>query len=113
MSIVKIAVFRAETDRLFRLANAHYHACVGVREVQGWQVVASRVLDETAELSCKRATPYDLDQWARAVQALKDCLAASMERVTQLQAKDSQPSQRPILRIVSRSENYSGSDRIH
>lgn len=113
MSIVKIAVFRAETDRLFRLANSHYHACVGVREVQSWQVTASRVLAESVELSCKRATAYDLDQWAKAVQALKDCLAASVERVAQLQAKDSKPSQRPILRVVSRSENYSGGDRIH
>lgn len=113
MNTVKVAVLRTETDRLFRLANSHYHACVGVREVQGWQEVANRVLDESALLSCKRATVYDLDQWTSAVQALKDRLAASVERLAQLQAKDVKPSQRPILRVVSPCENYSQNDRIH
>lgn len=113
MNTVKVAVLRAETHRVFRLANSHYHACIGVREVQGWQEVANRVLDESALLSCKRATAYDLDQWTSAVQALKDRLAASVERLAQLQAKDAKPSQRPILRVVSPCENYSQNDRIH
>ena len=113
MNTVKVAVLRTETDRLFRLANTHYHACVGVREVQNWQAVANRALDDTAQLACKRATAYDLDQWASAVQALKDRLAASVERVAQLQVKDVQSSKRPILRVVSACENYSQKDRIH
>lgn len=113
MNTVKVAVLRTETDRVFRLANSHYHACIGVREVQSWQEVANRALDESAQLSCKRATTYDLDQWADAVQALKDRLAASVERVAQLQAKDAKPSQRPVLWVVSPCENYSQNDRIH
>jgi hypothetical protein len=54
-----------------------------------------------------------LDQWTSAVQALKDRLAASVERLAQLHAKDAKPSQRPILRVVSPCENYSQNDRIH
>ena len=113
MNTVKVAVLRTETDRLFRLANSHYHACVGVREVQSWQEVANRALNESALLSCKRATTYDLDQWASAIQALKERLAASAERLAQLQAKHVKPSQRPILRVVSLCEYYSFNDRIH
>lgn len=113
MSTVKVNVFRAETDRLFRLANSHYHACVGVSEVQSWQVIANRVLAETSQLTCKRASAYDLEQWANAIQALKDCVQASVERLAQLKAKDAPKYQRPNLRIVSPCESYSQGDRIH
>lgn len=113
MNTVKVAVFRNETDRLFRLANSHYHACVGVREVESWQAIATRVLVEIADLTCKRATSYDLEQWAEAVQSLKDSVAGSVERLARLQNDKASNAQRPGLRIVSQLESYSHSDRIH
>ncbi len=87
MSIVKISVFRAETDRLFRLANSHYHACVGGGEVRDWQAIASRVLAETAELDCNRASSYDREQWREAVQSLNSRLEESVERLVLLDAE--------------------------
>ncbi|MBD8828984.1 hypothetical protein [Pseudomonas sp. CFBP 13602] len=110
MKTVKVAVLRNETDRLFRLANSHYHACVGVIEVQRWQAMAARVLDETAHLTCKRATAYDLAQWAEAVDVLKATLARSAERVQQIQTEKPKP---PVLRLVAACERYSHSDKIH
>lgn len=113
MNTVKVSVFRNETDRLFRLANVHYHSCVGVREVQSWQDTASRVLVEAAQLACKRASVYDLQQWAEAVKVLKGSLEASVERLAGLRAEGSSQAKRPTLRIVSPCESYSQSDRIH
>lgn len=113
MNTVKVSVFRNETDRLFRLANVHYHSCVGVREVQSWQDTASRVLVEAAQLSCKRASVYDLEQWAEAVQVLKGSVEASVERLAGLKAEDSNKVKRPTLRIVSPCESYSQGDRTH
>jgi hypothetical protein len=107
MNNVKVAVLRNETDRLFRLANSHYHACVGVSEVKSWQELAKRVLDESAQVSCKRAGEYDLDQWAKAVQALADAAVASVERLHQLSIEQARPAQRPALHIVNSSENVS------
>ncbi|MGC6373664.1 hypothetical protein [Pseudomonas sp. S2.OTC.A_B10] len=113
MNTVKVAAFRNETDRLFRLANSHYHACVGVREVKSWQGIAARALAETADLSCNRATAYDLVQWSDAVKSLKDSVAASVQRLERLQEEQTRKAQRPILRILSPSENYTQGDRIH
>jgi hypothetical protein len=113
MNIVKVVVFRNETDRLFRLANNHYHACVGVREVESWQGIATRVLSETSDLVCKRASPYDQQQWAEAVQSLKDSVTASVERLARLKNDQATMSKRPNLRVISPCESYSHSDRIH
>lgn len=110
MYIVKIAVLRNETDRLFRLANTHYHACVGVIEVQIWQTVARRALADTEPLTCKRATPYDLQQWAEAVNGLTATLAASADRIERI--KSQKPSPR-ALRLVEACELYSQNDRMH
>nr|BCU00336.1 hypothetical protein [uncultured bacterium] len=113
MNTVKVAFFRNETDRLFRLANSHYHACVGAREIESWQGIATRALAETADLACKRASPYDQEQWAEAVRSLKDSVAASVERLARLQDDKSSTAQRSCLRIVSPCESYSHSDTIH
>lgn len=107
MNAVKVAVLRNETDRLFRLANSHYHACVGVREVQNWQGIAQRALGESEQLSCKRATEYDLAQWASAVEVLKGTLAASVERLATLAANQAKSPQRHALQIVNTSEKVS------
>jgi hypothetical protein len=107
MSAVKVAVLRGETDRLFRLANSHYHACVGVREVQNWQEIAKRVLEESAQISCKRAGQYDLEQWAKAVQTLADTITASVERLHRLSSEQTRLTQRPALQIVKPAENGS------
>ena len=109
MNTVKVAVLRNETDRLFALANNHYHACVGVSEVESWIVSASRALKDCAQLVCKRATPYDLEQFASAQQALLDRLTESSGRLEQPEVQ----SRRPRLSILSASEDYGRGDRIH
>ena len=67
---VKVALFRSEADHLFRLANVDYHACVGAHELRNWHTIAARVLAEVKHYECKRATPYDREQFRRAVGAV-------------------------------------------
>lgn len=113
MNTVKVAAFRNETDRLFRLANADYCACVGVREVENWQKVASRALAESADLACNRATAYDHEQWASALKALKDTLEDSAARLERIKADTAAKAKRPTLRVLSPCEIYSHDDRTH
>ena len=68
---LKVAAFRAEADHLFRLANVDYHACVG------------------AHCECKRATPYDLEQFRKAVEAVKERITQAVERGQAKAANDS------------------------
>jgi hypothetical protein len=35
--IVKVATFRDSIDRLFRVVNVDYHACVGAAELAQWE----------------------------------------------------------------------------
>ena len=109
MNTVKVAVLRNETDRLFALANNHYHACVGMSEVESWVESARRALKDCEQLACKRASAYDLEQFADAKLALSRRIAESASR---LQQPEPQP-RRPRLSILSPSEDYGRSDRIH
>ncbi|QOR45274.1 hypothetical protein [Trueperella pecoris] len=84
--IVNVAEFRQETDRLFRVANVDYHACVNAQEVRNWLVVAGRALEECAALQTKRAKAYDLDQFKDAVRALECRVSQSGERIRYLEA---------------------------
>ena len=84
---VKVAKYRDETDHLFRLANVDYHACVGVREVECWKETAARVLAQTEGLQCLRASAYDREQFAKAVEAVKSQLIAANTRIAQLANK--------------------------
>lgn len=106
MNTVKVAVLRNETDRLFRLANVHYHACVGIAEVEGWKTSATRALGESSQLVCKRASAYDQEQYAQAIAALTQRVADAAVRIAQLQREALQD--RPSLRIVTLDGN-----RIH
>lgn len=85
---VKVAVFRNETDRVFRAANVHYHACVNAFELENWQGIARRALESVQGLTCARASAYDLEQFNQAVAALQSRLAASVERVETLKASE-------------------------
>jgi len=86
---LKVAAFRAEADHLFRLANVDYHACVGVHELDNWRAVAGRVLAEVEHCECTRATPYDREQFRRAVEAVKERMAQAVERGRVKAANDS------------------------
>ena len=86
---LKVAAFRAEADHLFRLANVDYHACVGAHELDNWRAVAGRVLAEVEHCECKRATPYDLEQFRKAVEAVKERITQAVERGQAKAANDS------------------------
>ena len=64
---VIVAIFREEYDHLFRLANVDYRACVSAAELARWKDTVARVLTESQSLACKRATPYDQAQMAKAI----------------------------------------------
>ena len=84
--IVKVAEYRSATDRLFRIVNVDYHACVGVIEVQNWQEIAQRVLTEVEPLECKRATAYDHEQFSSAVQSARAQILRSQTRLEELRS---------------------------
>ena len=79
--LVKVAEFRSSTDHLFRLANVDYHACAAAREVRNWQTRAQRVLALAKDMECKRASAYDLEQYAQALDAVQGSLASSTQRI--------------------------------
>lgn len=84
---VKVAKYRNEADHLFTLARVDYQACVGVREVEHWKETAARVLAQTEGLQCLRASAYDREQFAKAVEAVKAQLIAADNRIAQIQRK--------------------------
>ena len=84
--IVKVATFRDSIDHLFRVVNVDYHACVGAGELRNWQGTARRVLAEVEGLECKRANPGDREQQRRSIEAVRERLAHSQERIAQLEA---------------------------
>lgn len=81
---LKVAAYRAEIDRLFRLANVDYHACVSAGEIQNWQMIARRGLSDSADITCPRSNDYDKDQFRQAVACVKETLNRSDERIHQL-----------------------------
>jgi hypothetical protein len=84
---IKVAAYRAETDHLFRVANVDYHACVGVGEVENWQRIACCVLAGVEGIECKRASAYDVEQFAQAVAAVKSRLDDSVQRIAAIKAE--------------------------
>ena len=84
-----LASFRAKADHLFRLANVDYHACVGVHELDNWRAGAGRVLAEAEHCECKRTTSYDLEQFRKAVEAVKERITQAVERSQAKAANDS------------------------
>jgi hypothetical protein len=84
---VKVAKYRNETDHLFRIARLDYNACVGVREIERWKETAGRALTEAKGLQCIRATAYDREQFASAIEAVTQQLIAADAYIAQLQSK--------------------------
>lgn len=97
--IVRVAVFRQETDRLYGLVNRDYHACKGVVEVENWKRMTIRVLSEVEGLLCNRASPYDVEQHEKAVEAAKARLELVDHRIEELKAKSLQRDSRTEARL--------------
>jgi hypothetical protein len=91
MTTVKVSTFRDSTDRLFRVINVDYHACVGLGELRSWVGIAERFLAEVSNLECKRASAYDLEQHRRSLIATSERLAQGQARI-QLLELEAQPA---------------------
>mgnify|MGYP000657488434 FL=1 len=72
MQKVKVSEYRRLSDRLFDLANKHYHACVGAKELESWQVSALSAFAEGTITQCARANAIDRQQFSDALKALSD-----------------------------------------
>lgn len=96
---VRVAVFRQETDRLFGLVNRDYHACKGLIEVENWKRITTRVLGEVEGVICLRASPYDLEQHAKAVEAAKSRLEQVAQRIIDLQDANGRRAGKPAVRL--------------
>lgn len=92
---VKVAVFRQAYDHLFRIANVDYHACVGAGEVENWKRSAARMLSEYELYHCGRAQAYDLEQFAKAVEAVRVCLVSADDRIKKYAAESSERRSAP------------------
>ena len=66
--------FRNAYDRIFRLVNADYHACVSHHERLSFAKILSHQLSKILVIECKRANAYDKEQYERAINAAKACL---------------------------------------
>ena len=96
---VKVAIFRNETDRLSRLVNCDYHACVGAGEVKNWKRITSRVLAEVEAIACNRATAYDLERFDRAIADAKSRLIQADERIAVLEEQSPRRQVRPVVKL--------------
>jgi hypothetical protein len=85
MTTVKVSTFRDSTDRLFRVINVDYHACVGLGELRSWVGIAERFLVEVSNLECKRANEYDRSQHDRSIEAARERLTVARKRIAELQ----------------------------
>lgn len=85
MTTVKVSTFRDSTDRLFRVINVDYHACVGLGELRSWVGIAERFLAEVSNLECKRANEYDRSQHDRSIAAARERLTVARNRIAELQ----------------------------
>jgi hypothetical protein len=88
---VIVAIFRDQYDRLFQLSNADYHACVSAAEFARWKDTVARVVTESEGLECKRATPYDQAQMAKAIATAKTRMSQADVRMIQLRRPHSVP----------------------
>lgn len=87
ITLVRVAKFRDETDHLHRLAHVDYHACASVSEVENWKETAARVLAQVEGMTCNRASAYDRDQFAKAIEAVQSQLVAADTRIASLKAR--------------------------
>jgi hypothetical protein len=85
MTTVKVSTFRDSTDRLFRVINVDYHACVGLGELRSWVGIAERFLAEVSNLECKRANEYDRSQHDRSIEAARERLRVARKHIAELQ----------------------------
>jgi hypothetical protein len=88
MTTVKVSTFRDSTDRLFRVINVDYHACVGLGELRSWVGIAERFLAEVSSLECKRANEYDRSQHFRSMEAARERLRVARKRIAELQSAE-------------------------
>jgi hypothetical protein len=96
MTTVKVADFRNSTDHLFRVVNVDYHACVGLRELRGWIIIAERVLAEVESLECNRASEYDHEQHGRSIEAARERLTTANERIAAMESTAREFESRPV-----------------
>jgi|AutmiccommunBRH5_1029478.scaffolds.fasta_scaffold63363_1 hypothetical protein len=96
MTTVKVSTFRDSTDRLFRVINVDYHACVGLGELRSWLGIAERFLAEVSNLECKRANEYDRSQHDRSIEAARERLTVARERVATLELTDREFESKPV-----------------
>jgi hypothetical protein len=88
MTTVKVSTFRDSTDRLFRVVNVDYHACVGLGELRNWVGIAERFLAEVSNLECKRANEYDRSQHDRSIEVARERLTVARNRIAELQSAE-------------------------
>ncbi len=105
--LVRVAEFRQEIRALERQVNVHYHACVGVGEVQRWMAVTALRASELKSLRCVRAAPEDRASQVRAIEQAQAQLLAATLRVSELQ------SRRPVSEPVQVATRVEGSGVIH
>lgn len=98
---IKVSAYRNVTEHLFRIANVDYNACVGARELGSWKDTAAGVLDVAESMQCSRASPYDRDQFARALAAVKARLLNADARLAQSQVKAKCQSAVPMTRCAN------------
>lgn len=82
---VPVSDFRNAIDYLFDLVNIHYHACVGKQELNDFFVRLKRNHAKLSGLTCKRAKPYDIEQFQRALAAAEACLFKAGARLIEAQ----------------------------
>mgnify|MGYP006185414659 CR=1 FL=1 len=85
---VPVYDFRNAIDSLFDQVNVHYHACVGSGEIADFLARLKRNHTRLLGLTCKRAKPYDFEQYERALAAAEACYPKAEARLAQAKAKE-------------------------
>lgn len=85
---VPVYDFRNAIDSLFDMVNVHYHACVGSGEIADFLARLKRNHTRLLGLTCKRAKPYDFEQYERALAAAEACYPKAEARLAQAKAKE-------------------------
>ena len=84
-TFVNVEDFRNGIDHLFRKVRGDYHSCVGLHEYRSFHETLKRVFDSVSLLDCKRAKPYDREQFEKVIQAAINCFHKSSERIAELE----------------------------
>ncbi|MGE4262208.1 hypothetical protein [Shewanella sp.] len=80
---VPVKEFRTAIDHLFDLVNVHYHACVGNDELNDFIARLVRNHAKLSGLTCKRAKPYDIEQYELALAAAEARYHKVIDRIMQ------------------------------